>query len=556
MAGSGNISPRQRMINMMYLVLLALLALNVSKEILNSFETIKKKLNGSAMLANENANNMRTAMIAEIDDEVKNQGKTSNVGLKDTLAQINSKTSEMIGLIDEHIAKMEEIAGVDPETGSYISKDEMEENYQYWMGPLDDSNGGRGNGKATELHDLLDTYYKELADFERAIVTDELKSQVKVREIPLKQKGLDGSSKSWEIYNFDAPVVANMTFLESLKLDVYEEQNKVMDVLETRLGKMNFVADKVMGFSAPVSSVVPAGVPFETKLFVALTSSQIQPRFASGSGSITKEEGGNVGKLTIPTSGNFKGNEAKRKFSATITVPKATGGFENITVENEYTVRKPGVTITSAAVQNLYRDCANDLNISSPALGNYYNPRVTVTNGSVTPNQSSKEKFRIIPTGRTCDVKVNNVINGSASTIDVIKFNVITPPKPSINMRVDGREVSGPTPMTRASRIEVRLEPDNEFKSQLPQDAKYGITRYTVKAQQGLGSPQTIHSGSISGEASAAKRISLGGRVSSLRPGTNIYIELEGIYRVNFQNKKINIPYNRREMITTLVLRS
>ena len=553
---SGKMSPRQRMINMMYLVLLALLALNVSKEILNSFETIKKKLNGSAMLANENANNMREAMIEEIKKEEKNQGKKDNLGLIDTLGNISSLTSEMIATIDAHIVKMEDIAGIDPETGSYISKDEMEENYQYWMGPLDDSNKGRGNGEASKLHDDLNAFFQELAKIEKEIVSEENKANVKAREVQARIPGQDGSNKSWEIYNFDAPVVANMTFLESLKLDVYEEQKKLMDVLEGRLGKVVFQADKVLGFSAPISSVVPAGVPFETKLFVALTSSQIQPKFSAGAGSISLEEGGNVGKLTIPTSGNFPGNESKRKFTATITVPKATGGFETIPVESEYVVRKPGVTITSAAVQNLYRECANDLNISSPALGTYYNPRVAVTNGTVTPNQSDKEKFRIIPTGRTCDVKVDNVINGRASTIDVIKFSVINPPKPSINMRVDGREISGPTPMRKSSRIEVRLEPDGEFKAQLPQDAKYGITKYTVKAQQGLGSPQTIHSGTISGEASAPKRLSLGGRVSSLRPGTNIYIELEGIYRVNFQNKRINIPYNRREMITTLVLRS
>src|SRR5262245_5259309 len=43
----GKLSPRQRMINMMYLVLTALLALNVSKEIINAFVTVNESLEQS-----------------------------------------------------------------------------------------------------------------------------------------------------------------------------------------------------------------------------------------------------------------------------------------------------------------------------------------------------------------------------------------------------------------------------------------------------------------------------------------------------------------------------
>ena len=43
MAG-GNVSPRQKMINMMYLVLTALLALNISKDMLKAFAKVNNSL--------------------------------------------------------------------------------------------------------------------------------------------------------------------------------------------------------------------------------------------------------------------------------------------------------------------------------------------------------------------------------------------------------------------------------------------------------------------------------------------------------------------------------
>ena len=84
MAG-GKLSPRQKMINMMYLVLLALLAMNVSKEILAAFDILKEKLYNSATTAEANATAFIDNMKKEIDDEVENQGKKDNLRLKDTL---------------------------------------------------------------------------------------------------------------------------------------------------------------------------------------------------------------------------------------------------------------------------------------------------------------------------------------------------------------------------------------------------------------------------------------------------------------------------------------
>ena len=93
---SGKLSPRQKMINMMYLVLTALLALNVSKEVLDAFQIIRGKLNNTAVTANANANSVVVSMKETIDDEVNKEGVRKNIGLKDTLDLIQSRTSELV----------------------------------------------------------------------------------------------------------------------------------------------------------------------------------------------------------------------------------------------------------------------------------------------------------------------------------------------------------------------------------------------------------------------------------------------------------------------------
>ena len=540
---SGKQSPRQKMINMMYLVLTALLALNVSKEVLDAFEIIRGKLNTTALTANNNATNFVSTMKETIDNEVKNEGKRTNVGLKDTLDLITAQTSAMIKEIDDHVVGLETLIGVDPETGEIEKKDELEANYQYWMGQNDLANGGHGNGKGNDLRQKMNDYYAFLNNIQKLNTKDpQQKAQLEAKEVPEKIAGNDGQMKTWELYNFDGPVIGNLAILEAFKSDIYEEQKKLLDFLNGRLGVSVFTADKVVAVNSPVSTIVPAGLPFETRLAIALSSSTITPKYASGSGAIEMQDDGTaLLKITASGSAIPKGKtEGKQSYSATIQVPKATGGFETIEVSEQFTVRKPSVEITSASVQNLYRNCANDVNIRVPALGDYYNPKVAASSASVQGSQKSKEQFRIIPTGKTCVVSVSNTLNGKTTKIGDVPYKVIEPPKPQIAIGVNGKILQGATPVKKGSRIQVTLIPDADFKASLPADARYQISKITVKAKLSLGAPRAINSINTAGQdATRPIRVTLGPQSSSIRSNTTVYIELDEIIRVNFQGKKI-----------------
>ena len=115
MAG-GKVSPRQKMINMMYLVLLALLAMNISKEVLDSFDNLRLKLGESAVTAASANGEFVESMKAAIKEEVEHENKKVNEKLPDTLNLLNTETSKIISLLDYHIDTVKRMGNYDPAT--------------------------------------------------------------------------------------------------------------------------------------------------------------------------------------------------------------------------------------------------------------------------------------------------------------------------------------------------------------------------------------------------------------------------------------------------------
>ena len=96
MAG-GNLSPRQKMINMMYLVLTALLALNVSKEVLNSFFEVNKGIERTTMNFNSKNGDTYSEFVnaAENNPAKYNEVKENAFSVKNKADVLSLKIQEM-----------------------------------------------------------------------------------------------------------------------------------------------------------------------------------------------------------------------------------------------------------------------------------------------------------------------------------------------------------------------------------------------------------------------------------------------------------------------------
>ena len=329
-----------------------------------------------------------------------------------------------------------------------------------------------------------------------------------------------------------------------MKIAVYNQQKMLLDQLNQRLGAIPvFKADKVVGMEAPVSTVVTAGMQYETKLFAVLTSSQLKPRFSASTGKLTEDPASGTAKLVIPANASVipKGqNQGTISYNASIQVPKATGGFENVAIQDKFTVRKPEIVITSAAVQNLYRACGNTINIDVPALGDLYNPVVSASGAEVKGSAESKKKWLIVPSGDKCAINVKSNTNGQTIDIGTVDYKVIEPPKPTIMMKVNGQPYNGSTPVSKASRVCFSVSPDQEFKASLPNDARYELGQVEILAQLGLGAPQRVGAEDFSGKDAAGDLcLTMPAQVRQASAGTKVYYRVNGVFRKNFKGAKI-----------------
>lgn len=550
---TGN-GPRQRMINMMYLVLTALLAMNVSAEILSAFETLRDSLQSSALTTIESNKAFAKAMKEAIRKEVEDQRELKNAKLPDTLDLIARRTEEMIALLDGHIAEMSQIGQLDPTTGRIVNKAETELNLQYWLGQgkAQEQNGGSGAGKARELRAALNAYGAFVTEiYNRQPIKDGTGKPMRLPADSLTIKDPNevgaesGQRLKWERHTFEGPVVANLAQLEAMKIAVYSQQKMLLDHLNQRLGAIpSFVADKVVAMDAPMSTVVTAGMEYETRLFAVLTSSQLKPRFSASTGALTTDPSGGSARLVIPANASAipKGqNQGTVTYSASIQVPKATGGVENVSIQGKFTVRKPEIVITSAAVQNLYRACGNPVNIDVPALGDLYNPAVAASGAEVKGSAESKKKWLIVPGGDRCAINVKSNTNGQTIDIGSVEYRVIEPPKPTIVMKTAGGDAyNGTTPVGKSQRMCFSLAADAEFRSALPNDARYEIGQIAVYAQIGLGAPRLVATEDFSGrDATTDLCVNMPVEVRQAAGSVRVYYQIKGIYRKNFKGQKI-----------------
>jgi gliding motility-associated protein GldM len=556
----GKISARQKMINVMYLVLLALLALNVSSEVLDSFVSIRTRLQASAAASEAYTAQFVDMMEREINQEVANRGDRSNVGLKDTLRNIRSHTRKTIDLLDGHIAEMEALAKWEEATRQYLNPDELERNFRYWMGTDEMAQQRRGNGAAAGLRDSLDRYFSVLAGIYNGQTRQESERiSPKILKDP-EAAGREDKARRWEQHTFDGPVVANLATLEALKIDVYRQEKELLDLLNTRLGVVPFAPDKVEIISAPVASVVPAGMPFRTRLFVGMSSSEVHPQFGSSHGKITLDEDGNSAWLSIAADGSIipEGErEGRQTFTATVDVPRANGGFETLTIREEFRVLRPEVRISSASIQSLYRHCSNPINIDVPALGDLFDPVVSATQAQVRTSGQSRKRFMIEPTGQNCVLSVSNRAEGRVTKVEDIRYRVIEPPKPSIEMQVNGRSYNGAVPVARSSRVALRLIADREFAMAQPGDAQYEIGEVVILLQDQLGPARVVKTLNLQGQdATRLQQIPLGPEVQQARPGTQAFVQIREVYRKNYRGERIaDTRFPELELTLSLPLR-
>ncbi|MBC7450634.1 MAG: gliding motility protein GldM [Cytophagales bacterium] len=525
----GKETPRQKMIGMMYLVLTALLALQVSSAIIQKFQFLDDSLQQAVEVSNK-ANGETQAKIAK---SVKDSPKDQFV--LDRAEQVRAETSKLIGYIHSlRTSMIDTTGGRDKDDNSYIGAKE-EELIAGMMVGTEGTKTAKGYILQTKLNDYVANVSKIVGND-----PESNKPSVPVRKIamdgkedPMFMGDKEKKNENFAQLSFDhTPMVAALAVLSTKEADVRKIETEALEALARLVGAAQIKFDNVFAVAVANSSVVAAGTDYQAELFIAASSSTSNPTMTRN-GSAIPVEGGR-GKVKFKASANSYDSEgnSKQTWKGAITI-KNKSKDTTFTLDVPYVVARPVIQIQSASVNALYLRCGNELNVQVPALGATYAPTFTASGASIT--KLPQKGFIVVIPNNPTGVKLNVASNGTA--IGSQDFKVRGIPKPTIQVLSGGKEVdqkngvAAPGPRS----LQVKAKSDESFAQFLPKDARYAVTRWNVMLARGKRP--------VTQQNFATEMANLSSFAAQAQANDRLIIEVQEVYRTNFlgEKEKVNI---------------
>ncbi len=377
--------PRQMMINMMYLVLTALLAMNVSAEILNAFHVVNQGINNSNISVN--SKNEKSMKVFADQLEIQKE-KAKPFYDKASLAKkyTDDLCAMISGIMDEVVAG----------SGGWIDKNEQKQmkGWKPELGHLsDDKNLDVSTrlmleeGKKADVlkKAILDTRAKLLALIENPADKKNFESQLPLN-IMENIKGQEGETKTWEEANFHmVPTIACLTLLNKFQNDAKNSEAQVIDYLLSRINALDFKVDRMTAKVIAPSSYIMSGQEYKADIFVAAYNSTANPTILIGplnsnavkdgdSYKETKENPVNGGgeKLEVELGmGKYKrtaSGEGEQKYSGAVMITGPDGAPVYYPFESVYTSAKGSCVIAPDNLNLIYAGIPNPFSISVPGF--------------------------------------------------------------------------------------------------------------------------------------------------------------------------------------------
>ncbi len=354
MSGAKNCpeTPRQRMIGMMYLVLTAMLALNVSSEILDGFTMVDDGLRESI-----SSSDKRNAALYDDFQFMydKNQSK-----VKEWLDQANvvkEKSDEFYDYLKDfkyEILKIADGKKADKNAVKIIARENIDAAGEYAL--------TRRNG--AKLRKQMDDY--------REFLKETNPSKADMYDIMFAT-----GNSMWETKMFESmPVSAAITMLTKYQADIRSAEAETVQYLKSRTDFDDFRVNKVQAFVVPNSRYIIQGGRYSADIILAATDSTRQYEYYVNNSKIPVAGVNKFGRYELVTSqtGTFK-------YSGTIRMPDNNGGILSYPFSEEYTVGKPTATISNEDLNVVYLGIDNRFSVSVPGIASE-NVHVNVEGGT------------------------------------------------------------------------------------------------------------------------------------------------------------------------------
>lgn len=465
-------TPRQKMISMMYIVLTAMLALNVSTDVLNGFTLVQESLNKtltSAELKN-------TALYNQFED-LKTQNPQKVGEWLDKANDVKKQTQALYDEIEQ--LKVDMAIAADGETGDYKNlenKDNTDVGAQIAL----DSTKPQKEQRGVILKGNLNIYAQNMANL---IAGDTAKVAGILETFNTEDKVVNGDPQSWETARFSSmPVSACITLLTKIQTDLRYTESEVVSSLKNQVDASDFRVNKITAEVIPVSSYITRGGTYQARIILAAVDSTQRPRITLNGDVL---ESSNY-EVACPKVGTFE-------IAGKIELPRADGSVQSYDYKSSYIVGEPTAIISADMMNVFYAGIDNPISVSVPGVP-AQNIQVSITNADI---KRTAKGWSVKPrkVGQDCIISVSaKMADGKVQGIGKKPFRVKMLPDPVayISYQSDGREQKYKGQGKPISKGNLVSAPG--IRAELPNadlDVKYRVVGYELTFFDSMGNALT-----------------------------------------------------------------
>ena len=409
------VSPRQKMINLMYVVLMAMLALNVSNEVLNGFSIVEESLKRTT----NNATKENQAIYDDFAEQMKKNPQKVKLWF-DKSQQVKEMSDTLYNLVEElKIAIAQEADGKDGDPRNLRNKEDQEPANYVMLSP----NHGRGK----ELFEAINNYRAKML----TMVTDEHQKKMiasnLTTEIP---KNAHTMGKNWQEYMFESmPAAAAVTLLSKLQNDVRYAEGEVLHTLVSNIDVKDIRVNALNAFVIPNSQTIVRGDKFSARIVMAAVDTTQVPQIFIGGKEVNLPNG--IYETVTGRTGDFT-------LSGYIQMQNGNGEYIKRDFEQKYTVVDPSATVSADLMNVLYAGYSNPLSVSVPGVP-VNKVQATMTGGTLQPVGPGRYIARPTAVGQNVTITVTSTNTGRPQQMGQFTFRVrrLPDPIPYIAMKDD-----------------------------------------------------------------------------------------------------------------------
>ncbi|MAU17516.1 MAG: gliding motility protein GldM [Muricauda sp.] len=447
MAG-GKQTPRQKMINLMYLIFIAMLALNMSKEVLAAFGLMNEKLETSNSNMDSNNSNFFASLETKASENEEEYGELYEDAQK--IKELSdSYYNYLEGLKKEMTADLE-----DPK--DYVVMDKSDYlDQKFWQ-------GDKLTPQGEEFMSYINNYREGVINALPEGEFESLKSAVKTRFATGDEDGKvvkrDGTRQDWINYHFEGfPLVASLTKLTQLQADIKTTEQEVLKtLLEGELTEAVSLTNFASALDAPKTAYY-AGEKYTGKIIVSKTDKTSTPVRAEltldgrplTEGKDYELEAGGV-KMLISA-----GSPGDHTIKGTMYYMQ-DGQEVPVEVNNTFaTISMPNAAVISADKMNVvYRGVANPMTISIPGI-----PDNKVTASAPGLTRRSGSNYVMTPgKGRSVTITASGTLPDGKGISTKSEFRIKDIPRPSGTVRGESGSIKMPRKNLEIATVSAMLE--------------------------------------------------------------------------------------------------